>query len=970
LIFKRNAVILATKIIFCTLIKQMKDMLKGRHIGVSEKDEALMLQTIGVNSLDELIKQTIPSDIRLQQPLELPEPLTERQYAAHIAELASKNKVFTSYIGQGWYDTVTPAVILRNIFENPSWYTSYTPYQAEISQGRLEALLNFQTAVSDFTGMSLANASLLDEATAAAEAMTMMYNLRSREQIKAGTNVLFVDENVFPQTLAVIRTRAQAQGIVLKTGNWENIRLEGMFFGAIIQYPNANGQVEDYSGFVTMAHANNCKVAVAADILSLALLTPPGEWGADIVFGSTQRWGIPMNFGGPSAAYFATREEFKRDMPGRIIGISKDANGRPALRMALQTREQHIKREKATSNICTAQALLASMAGMYTVYHGAEGIKAIIERIHAIATYINEILPVYGYVQENENFFDTLKISLPEGVTVDILRAKAIEYEVNFRYFETGEIGISIDETTDTDAVNTLIEILATAAGNAPVYADESSFEGLRSIDESFERHSDYLTFEVFNCYRSETEMMRYIKKLERRDISLTHSMISLGSCTMKLNAASEMLPLSRRELNGIHPLAPHDQTEGYNELIANLEIFLCTITGFDACSLQPNSGAAGEFAGLITIKSYLASTGESQRKTVLIPASAHGTNPASAAQAGLDIVVVKCEENGNTDLTDWKAKAEACKDTLLGCMITYPSTHGIFESAIREMCNIIHANGGLVYMDGANMNAQVGLTNPGTIGADVCHLNLHKTFAIPHGGGGPGVGPICCTEKLKAFLPDRSCGNNTVASAPYGSAGVLPITYGYILMLGEEGLTASTKAAILNANYLAAKLNDSYGVLYRGESGRVGHELILECRNFKAGSSVTETDIAKRLMDYGFHAPTLSFPVHGTLMIEPTESESMGELDRFAQAMLQIYAEIKEIENGEADKTDNVLLNSPHPEYAVVGQWNHAYTRTKAAYPTDWVAENKFWVNVARVDNAFGDRNLMCTCRPTTDWE
>lgn len=949
----------------------MKDMLQSRHIGVSEKEEALMLKKIGVSSLEELINQTIPSNIRLSTPLELPQALSERQFAKHIAALGSKNKVFTSYIGQGWYNTVLPAVIQRNIFENPSWYTSYTPYQAEISQGRLEALLNFQTAVCDFTGMPLANASLLDEATAAAEAMTMMYNLRSRDQIKANVNKLFVDKNVFPQTLAVLKTRSKAQGIELEIGNWENKKLDNSYFGALVQYPNSNGTIEDYSEFTTLAHAMNCKLAVAADILSLALLTPPYEWGADIVFGSTQRWGIPMNYGGPAAAYFATREEFKRDMPGRIIGVSKDANGKTALRMALQTREQHIKREKATSNICTAQALLATMAGMYTVYHGADGIKIIAERIHACATYINEILPVYGYSQGNENFFDTLKVSLPDGITVKQLRAVAEQFEVNFRYFESGEFGISFDETTDVDDLNTLIEVLATAANNAPVYVEEEELDDLKSFDEAFERSSEYLSHDVFNSYHSETEMMRYIKKLERMDISLTHSMISLGSCTMKLNAASEMLPLSRPEWNSIHPLAPKNQTLGYNQLIPELEEYLSIITGFAACSLQPNSGAAGEFAGLMTIKSYHESRGESNRSVVLIPASAHGTNPASAAQAGMDIVVVKCDENGNTDLVDWKEKAEANKDNLLGCMITYPSTHGIFESTIHEMCDVIHAFGGKVYMDGANMNAQVGLTNPGTIGADVCHLNLHKTFAIPHGGGGPGVGPICCTADLKPFLPSTEFGKNTVAGAPYGSAGVLPITYGYIRMLGEDGLTASTNYAILNANYLAALLNESYGVLYKGENGRVGHELILECRNFKASSGVTESDIAKRLMDYGFHAPTLSFPVHGTLMIEPTESESKAELDRFATAMLQIYAEIKEIENGEADKTDNVLLNAPHPEYAIVDDnWNHLYSRKKAAYPTNWVAENKFWVNVARVDNAFGDRNLMCTCRPTSEWE
>jgi len=947
----------------------MKDLLQARHIGISEQDEAIMLQVIGAKNIDELIEQTIPASIRLKEDIELPEPLTERQYAEHIAEIASKNKLFTTYIGQGWYDTCTPAVIQRNIFENPSWYTSYTPYQAEISQGRLEALLNFQTAVCDFTGMPLANASLLDEATAAAEASTMMLNLRSRNQVKNNVNVLFVDQSVFKSTLAVLRTRAEAQGIILEIGDYASYKLSDKNFGAIIQYPNADGSVEDYSDFVAKAHSLDCKVAVAADILSLALLTPPGEWGADIVFGSTQRWGIPMGFGGPAAAYFATHDEFKRDMPGRIIGISKDANGKTALRMALQTREQHIKREKATSNICTAQALLASMAGMYTVYHGTEGIKTIAQRIHAIASYINEILPVYGYTQENDNFFDTLKISLPENISVEAIKEIALEYEVNFNYFATGEIGISFDETTDIDDVNTLIEILATADDNTPVYADEDDLEGLTSIDENLERTSAFLTHEVFNRYHSETEMMRYIKKLERRDISLTHSMISLGSCTMKLNAASEMLPMSKPELGGIHPLAPADQTEGYNEMISELEKYLISITGFAACSLQPNSGAAGEYAGLMAIREYFKSKGETQRDTLLIPASAHGTNPASAAQAGFNIVVVKCDEGGNTDWNDWKEKAETNKERLAGCMITYPSTHGIFEERIKDMCEAIHTNGGQVYLDGANMNAQVGLTNPGTIGADVCHLNLHKTFAIPHGGGGPGVGPICCAAHLAAFLPSKTFGKNTVSSAPYGSASVTAITYGYIRMMGEAGLKQSTKIAILNANYLATKLKDSYGVLYTGEKGRVGHELILEARNFKNTSGITETDIAKRLMDYGFHAPTLSFPVHGTLMIEPTESESLAELDRFAEAMLQIYAEIKEVENGVADKTDNVLLNAPHPEYSIVSDdWNHSYSRAKAAYPTDWVAENKFWVNVARVDNAYGDRNLVCTCMAITE--
>lgn len=948
----------------------MSELFQDRHIGISQNDEAIMLQTIGVKTLDELISRTIPEDILLDKALDLPEPLTEKQYLNHIHELGEKNQIFTNYIGQGWYDTVLPSVIQRNIFENPSWYTSYTPYQAEISQGRLEALLNFQTAVCELTAMPIANASLLDEATAAAEAATMMYNLRSRDQVKQQVKKLFVDLHIFPQTLAVLRTRTKAQGITLVVGDYESFDFSADYFGVIVQFPNADGNICDYRDFIIDAQKHNIKTAVCADILSLSLLTPPGEWGADIVFGSTQRWGIPMNYGGPSAAYFACREEYKRDMPGRIIGISKDANGKTALRMALQTREQHIKREKATSNICTAQALLASMAGMYTVYHGAEGIKNIALRIHAYTTYINEILPVYGYLQLNDNYFDTLKIVLPEDLSVTDFKEIALNYKVNFHYFDSGEIGLSIDETTDINAINTLIDILASAADNLPVYATEDQINYYIAFDETLERKSSFLSHGVFQLYHSETEMMRYIKKLERRDISLTHSMISLGSCTMKLNAASEMLALSNPAFNSIHPLAPKDQTEGYNELIGNLSGFLSTITGMAACSLQPNSGAAGEFTGLITIREYFLSKGENQRKTVLIPASAHGTNPASASQAGLDIVVVKCDENGNVDLSDWKDKAESLKDVLLGCMITYPSTHGIFETNIREMCNIIHQNGGQVYMDGANMNAQVGLTNPGKIGADVCHLNLHKTFAIPHGGGGPGVGPICVASHLTPFLPDLHFGKNTVAAAPYGSAGILPITYGYICMLGEAGLSKATKIAILNANYLAAKLDESYGVLYKGSDGFVGHELILDCRNLKNTSGVTETDIAKRLIDYGFHAPTLSFPVHGTLMIEPTESESKIELDKFSQAMLQIFDEIKEIENGEADATDNVLINAPHPEYCMVSDnWEHSYSRKKAAYPTSWVAENKFWVNVSRIDNAYGDRNLICSCPPTTDW-
>ncbi len=949
----------------------MTELFQDRHTGIQPQDEAQMLQALGLDSTSTLIAETIPPDILLDQFPELPQPLTEKRFLQHISKLASRNQIFKNYIGQGWYDTMLPPVIQRNILENPSWYTSYTPYQAEISQGRLEALLNFQTAVCEFTGMDIANASLLDEATAAAEAATMMYNIRSRDQEKRGVKKIFVADNLFPQTLEVLKTRTSVQNILMITGDFEEFEPTDEYFGIILQYPDNYGNIYDYSELVRKAAAKEIKVAVAADILSLALITPPGEWGADIVFGSTQRWGIPMNFGGPSAAYFACREAYKREMPGRIIGVSKDAYGKTAYRMALQTREQHIRREKATSNICTSQALLANMAGMYTVYHGPEGIRRIALRIHSFASYFNEILQVYGYSQLNENFFDTLRIQLPYGISQDDIRKAALYYEVNLRYLENEEIGISIDETTDLADLNTLIEIFAKTAGNRPAYVSDDDVRYFMAFDEQFERKSTFLKQEVFNIYRSETEMMRYIKRLERKDISLTHSMISLGSCTMKLNAAAELLPLSMPAFNAIHPLVPEDQADGYYKMIEELEGLLCYITGFQACSLQPNSGASGEFAGLITIYKYLTSIGESQRRTVLIPASAHGTNPASAAQAGMSIVVVKCDEQGNVDLADWTEKAIQHKDNLLGCMITYPSTHGIFEKNIKQMCTIIHENGGQVYMDGANMNAQVGLTNPATIGADACHLNLHKTFAIPHGGGGPGVGPICVAAHLAPFLPGKKQGEpNRVSAAPYGSAGVLVITYGYILMLGAEGLKKASAHAILNANYLASKLDSTYGVLYKGENGRVGHELILDCRRFKQQCGITENDIAKRLIDYGFHAPTLSFPVHGTLMVEPTESESLAELDRFAEAMLSIYAEITEIELGLADMTDNVLKNAPHPEYEVTAdEWNHSYPRSKAAYPANWLKNNKFWTNVARVDNAFGDRNLVCTCPPVSEW-
>lgn len=936
----------------------------NRHIGVGEKELPLMLKKIGVNSLDELIDKTIPANIRLKEPLKLGPAMTEREFATHIGQLAAQNKLYKTYIGCGWYDTVTPAVIQRNVFENPVWYTSYTPYQAEISQGRLEALLNFQTVISDLTAMPLANCSLLDEATAAAEAATMMHGLRSRAQQKAQANVLFVDEEIFPQDLAVIRTRAIPQGITVKVGNYKDLTFTPDMFGCIVQYPNNSGSIEDYRAFTEQAHAAGCKVAVAADILALAIVTPPGEWGADIVFGSSQRLGVPMFYGGPSAAYFATREEYKRNMPGRIIGLSKDKYGHLCYRMALQTREQHIKREKATSNICTAQALLATMSGFYAVYHGPEGIREIAEQVHAVAVWVAEQLVRLGYKLRHDTFFDTLRIQLPDNVTLQEVRTIALGKEINLRYFDNGDVGISVDETTTQADAKRLVSLFAVAA-EEPTH-EAGPIPATAPLPEIFQRKSAYLTHEVFNKYHTETEMMRYIKRLERKDISLAHSMISLGSCTMKLNAAAELLPLSNAAWMNVHPLVPEDQAAGYQTLIHNLCEQLKTITGFAGVSLQPNSGAAGEYTGLRVIRSYLESIGQGHRHLVLIPASAHGTNPASAVQAGYEPLTCACDEHGNVDLNDLREKAEAHKNELAALMITYPSTHGIFEEEIKEICRIIHSCGAQVYMDGANMNGQVGLTNPGTIGADLCHLNLHKTFASPHGGGGPGVGPICVSEHLVPFLPGHvSKGNptNEVSAAPYGSAGILPITYGYICMMGAEGLKRATQVAILNANYLAACLKDAYGVVYCGKNGFVGHEMILECRKLHEESGISENDISKRLMDYGYHAPTLSFPVHGTLMIEPTESESKAELDNFIDVMVHIREEIAEIENGQADKEDNVLVNSPHPEYEIVGDnWTHPYSREKAAYPIESVRDNKFWINVARIDNTLGDRKLLPT--------
>ncbi|MDR2138921.1 MAG: aminomethyl-transferring glycine dehydrogenase [Tannerella sp.] len=942
------------------------DLFACRHAGISPDDLPPMLEAIGVASIDELMEQTLPSDIRLKKPLNLPEPMTEREFAEHMAELASKNRVFTSYIGTGWYDTVCPAPILRNVFENPVWYTSYTPYQAEVSQGRLEALFNFQTAICELTGMSLANCSLLDEATAAAEAATMLYAARSREQVKAGAKVLFVDERVFESTRAVIRTRMAPQGIEVVTGDYRRYPFAENTFAAIVQYPDGNGSVEDYAGFVAAAHGCGARVAVAADLLSLALLAPPGEWDADVVFGSSQRFGIPMFYGGPSAAYFAVKDEYRRRIPGRVVGLSVDRLGRPAYRLALQTREQHIKREKATSNLCTAQALPAVMAGFYAVYHGAEGLRDIAARIHAYAGFLAGELERAGYGQLNKNYFDTLKIVLPEHVSLATLRETALQCRVNLRYFAGGEIGVSIDETTRIADIGTLLHIFSCAAEPGPALP-EGVPRHIR-FERKLARTSAFLQQEIFRKYHTETELMRYIKRLERRDISLAHAMIPLGSCTMKLNAATELLPLSRPEFQHIHPYAPADQTAGYAELLENLAACLSEITGLPGVSLQPNSGAAGEYAGLRVIRAYQESIGQGHRDIVLLPASAHGTNPASAVQCGYTTVTVRCNEQGNIDPDDFRLQAGTYRDRLAACMITYPSTHGIFETGIREMCDLVHACGGQLYMDGANMNAQVGLTSPGLIGADVCHLNLHKTFASPHGGGGPGAGPICVAAHLRPFLPSHPTAASgsrlhAVAAAPFGSAGILPVAYACIRLLGAEGLTHATRMAILNANYLAARLRDPYGIVYTGARGRVGHELILECRPFKASAGIDENDIAKRLADFGYHAPTLSFPVHGTLMIEPTESESKAELDRFIEVMTCIREEIREVENGTAPREDNVLKNAPHPAGEVAAdEWLHAYPRSRAAYPLAWLRENKFWVDVARVDNAYGDRNL-CAC-------
>jgi len=951
------------------------DKFVNRHNGPRDHEIPAMLQKTGAGSLDELIDLTVPGNIRLKDPLNLPPPMSEFEYLGHLKKLGSKNSMFRSFIGQGYYGVATLSVIVRNVLENPSWYTSYTPYQAEISQGRLEALLNFQTMIVDLTGMQIANASLLDEATAAAEAMIMMYNARSRNAVKAGANRFFVDNDVFLQTKDVILTRSAPLGIDVVEGNYNEQVFDETYFGALVQYPAASGQINDYREFTAAAHSSGLLVGVAADLMSLALLTPPGEWGADIVVGSNQRFGLTMSFGGPHAGFFATKEELKRSMPGRIIGVSVDVNGNRALRMALQTREQHIKRERATSNICTAQALLATMSGMYAQYHGPEGIKRIAWHIHKTALALNDSLVEAGYTQENSCFFDTLRIKLPDGVKAATIRELASEKKINFYYPDNEHVSISTDEITTVEELNIIAEIFTAAAGKEAKRIN--SFCEHREMYPEFERKTGFLKAPVFNSFHSETEMMRYIKKLERKDFSLTHSMIALGSCTMKLNPASTMFVMSWPEFANIHPFVPAGQAEGYYQLMNELGEALKEITGFEAVSFQPNSGAAGEYAGLMVIREYHLTRGDSGRNVVLIPSSAHGTNPASAVMAGMQVVVVDCDERGNINIDDLRKKAGENSSKLAGFMITYPSTHGVFEAGVTDMTEIIHSHGGLVYMDGANMNAQVGLTSPGKIGADVCHLNLHKTFAIPHGGGGPGMGPILVNSKLAEFLPGHPHVNTggshrttAVAAAPFGSGHILAISHGYIMMMGAEGLTRATKLAILNANYLASALKDHFKILYKGTSGFVAHEMILDCRMFKQDAGITEADIAKRLMDYGFHAPTLSFPVHGTLMVEPTESESLAELDRFVEAMKSIWKEIEEVKDGRSPREDNVLHNSPHTMQVVcANEWTRSYDREKAAFPLAWVRENKFWPSVGRIDDGYGDRNLVCTCDPVDSY-
>ena len=942
------------------------DSFVDRHTGLNSKEDLQqMLATIGVESVEELLQQVIPQNIRLKKDLDLPEAMSEYEYAAHISALAAKNRTFRSFIGMGYYPNVVPAVVSRNVFENPAWYTSYTPYQAEISQGRLEALLNYQTAILSLTGMEVANCSLLDEATATAEAMLMMFALRSREAVKQGRNQLFVDENIFPQTFDVLITRSEPFGIEIIRDDFSTYEFSGKEFGAILQFPAANGEVRDYAAFAAKAKEAGVLVTAVADLLSLALFKSPAEWGADIAVGTTQRLGCPMGFGGPSAGYMATRDAYKRNMPGRIIGVSVDRLGNKALRMSLQMREQHIKRERATSNICTAQALMASMVGFYCIYNGKEGLQRAAMVAHSAAVTVKEALEAMGYKVRTQALFDTLEVEAEASVIQDIALAR----EINMYYPTDDTVRMSFDEVTTDEELQTIVEIFAEARGKK---AKAVKRVEAAVIAAEVERKSDFFTEEIFNAYRTETEMMRYIKRLELRDISLMNSMISLGSCTMKLNAAQLMQPLSLAGFQNVHPLAPEDQTEGYRELISNLESYLATITGFAGCTLQPNSGAAGEYAGLLIIRAYHQSRGQGYRNIILIPSSAHGTNPASAAMAGMKIVTVACDQNGNIDVEDLKKKAEEHASELCGLMVTYPSTHGVFESRIRDIVDAIHDAGGQVYMDGANMNAQVGLTNPGYIGADVCHLNLHKTFAMPHGGGGPGVGPVCVAEHLVKFLPTHSLmetggeeGITAVASSPWGSAMLLPITYGYIRMLGFEGLRRSTEMAIVNANYMSSALKDEYKTFYSGETGRVGHEMILDLTRFKHDYNIDCGDIAHRLMDYGYHAPTLSFPVHETLMVEPTESESKAEMDRFIESLIQIKRECEAA--AASGNADNVVVNAPHTALELAGEWSHPYSRQEAAFPLAWVAVGKFFPYVTKIDNGYGDRNLVCRCM---DWK
>jgi glycine dehydrogenase len=942
------------------------DIFEHRHHGLSHADIQAMLATVDAASIDQLVEQTVPSQIRLEKPLDLPPALTEIEMLAELKSIAATNTIARSYIGMGYYDTVTPPVILRNLIENPGWYTQYTPYQAEIAQGRLESLLNFQTLVTDLTKMDIAGASLLDEATAAAEAMHMMYASRGAA-VKAATT-LFVDSNVYPQTLEVIRTRATPLGIDVVVGEWKTVSFDGSIFGAYVQYPAGDGSVRDYTEFCERAHAGGALVTVGTDLMALTHLTPPGEWGADVAVGTAQRLGVPLGYGGPHAGFLATREAYKRILPGRIIGVSVDAQGNLALRMALQTREQHIRRDKATSNICTAQALLANVSAMYAVYHGPEGLRGIAHRIHTLTSVLASGLASLGYTMCNDTWFDTLCINADPSA----VRAAGEPRSINFRYrSDCACVGVSLDETTTVADLQNILDVFASVKGSSAPAASELLHTATSGLPASLVRTSGYLTHPVFNSYHTEHEMLRYMKRLENKDLSLTHSMISLGSCTMKLNATAEMIPITWPEFNRIHPFAPMSQTQGYQRIFSELSTWLNEITGFDACSLQPNAGAQGEYAGLLAIRGFHHARGEQHRNVVLIPSSAHGTNPASAVMAGMKVVVVKSDAHGHVDVADLRAQAEANSANLAALMVTYPSTHGVFEEAIKDICAIVHEHGGRVYMDGANMNAQVGLTSPRAIGADVCHLNLHKTFCIPHGGGGPGMGPICCTSELAPYLPSHPVINpidvnhvGPVSAAPWGSASILLISWAYIRMMGGTGLTNATKRAILNANYIKSRIEQHYPILYTGTNGRCAHEMIVDLREFKQRGGIEAEDVAKRMMDYGYHAPTLSFPVPGTIMIEPTESESKAELDRFIDMLLSIRTEIEHVCTGAIDPKDNPLKNAPHTMFVVTADtWEHSYSRQVAAFPLPWVRDRKFWPSIGRVDNAHGDRVLICTC-------